>query len=50
MNFEVHYKTRWIRDIRRCGIFPTLVLAIEHVNYLQNKLPNGNKITFKITG
>lgn len=49
MNFEVYYTTRWLKDTRFCGIFPTLTLAQDYVSYLQNKLPNGKKITFKIT-
>lgn len=50
MNFEVYYETRWFKEIRFCGGFNTLVQAMVYVDYLQNKLPNGKKITFKIVG
>jgi hypothetical protein len=48
MNYKVFYVTRWFKDVRFCGGFETLSLAYSYVDFLQNKLPNGKKITFKI--
>lgn len=48
MCFQVYYLTRWLKDIHFCGDFSTLEAANDHVQYLQNKLPNGRKITFLI--
>jgi hypothetical protein len=48
MNYRVFYVTRWFKEIRFCGGFETLTLAYSYVDFLQNKLPNGKKITFKI--
>lgn len=50
MNFRVYYVTRLLKRVRFCGGFYTLCQAMEHVDFLQNKLPNGNKIVFKIVG
>jgi hypothetical protein len=50
MNYKVFYLTRWFKEARFCGGFNTLCQAIDHIDFLQNKLPNGNKITFKIVG
>lgn len=48
MNYKVFYVTRWLKDIRFCGGFETFLLAHSYVDYLQKKLPNGNKLIFKI--
>lgn len=48
--FKVFYVSRWLKENRFCGCFNTLRQAIDHVEFLQNKLPNGQKIVFKITG
>jgi len=48
MNYKVYYITRWFKDVRFCGCFNTLYQAVSHVDYLQNNLPSGYKITFKI--
>lgn len=48
MDYKVFYITRWFKDVRFCGGFNTLYQSVSYVDYLQNKLPNGNKITFKI--
>jgi len=50
MDYKVFYVTRWFKEVRFCGGFSTLMLAYAHVDFLQKKLPNGNKITFKIEG
>ncbi len=50
MDYKVFYVTRWFKDVRFCGGFGTLYQAMAHVDYLQKKFPNGNKLTFKITG
>jgi len=48
MDYKVFYVTRWFKEIRFCGGFPTLAGAYCYIDYLQNKLPNGKKIVFKI--
>ena len=48
MEFKVFYVTRWFKDVRFCGGFNTMYQAMSYVDYLQNKLPNGSKITFRI--
>lgn len=48
MNYKVFYVTRWFKDVHFCGGFETLSLAYSYIDFLQNKLPNGQKITFKI--
>ena len=50
MDYKVFYVTRWFKEVRFCGGFNTLWQAMEHVDFLQNKFPNGKKITFKIVG
>jgi len=50
MDFKVFYVTRWFKEIRFCGGFTSLYQAVAYVDYLQNKLPNGNKLVFKIEG
>ena len=50
MDYKVFYVTRWFKEIRFCGGFHSLYQAMAYVDYMQNKLPNGNKIVFKITG
>ncbi len=50
MDFKVFYITRWFKDTRFCGGFNTLFQAVAYVDYLQNNMPNGKKITFKISG
>lgn len=46
MNYQVYYVTKWLKDVHFCGEFTTLEQANDHIDYLQNKLPNGRKITF----
>lgn len=50
MYYKVFYITKWLKVIKLCGEFQTLCEANNHINWLQNKLPNGNKIAFKIHG
>lgn len=50
MNYSVYYRTKWLKERKFCGGFNTLRQAIDHVDFLQKKLPNGNKIVFKIVG
>jgi hypothetical protein len=50
MQYQVFYKTKWLKSLVFCGEFNTIRSASDHVQYLQNKLPNGMKIVFKITG
>jgi len=45
--YYVHYLTALKRKIS-CGHFYTLEAALNYVDYLQDNLPNGKKITFKI--
>lgn len=48
--FKVFYVTKWLKEKKFCGGFHTLCQAIDYVDFLQKKLPNGQKIVFKITG
>jgi hypothetical protein len=50
MNYKVFYYTFWFKEIRFCGEFNTLYQAVDHISWLQKKLPNGNKIAFKVKG
>lgn len=50
MIFKVHYEKGLFKEKRLCGIFNSLGHAMIHVDFLQKRLPNGNKIVFKITG
>lgn len=50
MCYEVVYLTKWFKDVKYCGYFNTLACALDYVDYLQHKLPNGRNIVFKITG
>lgn len=46
--YQVFFITRWFKELRFCGEFPSFEAAYSYVDYLQNKLPNGKKIVFKI--
>lgn len=50
MNYKVFYVSRVFKRVKFCGGFLTLYSAINYVDHLQDCMPNGKKIAFKIEG